>query len=97
MNKLRHQQLKAFYAQQHSNKQSQGGASRFNLLGYNSLHRNGQPSHQSNKDIKIGEKFSSDSLQNYTSDLIEDDPDHNNSQEYLFLAESANPVLHKGK
>ena len=34
---------------------------------------------------------------NGVNEQIEDDPEHHNSQKYVFLSESANPVVHLNK
>ena len=47
--------------------------------------------------MSLHESGGSHSSNGRSNEKIEDDPEHHNSQNYVFLSESANPVIHLNK
>ena len=87
LNKLRHQELKVFYA-----KESQ-------VRNQAKQKQNRKSSHQSNKDLKVCSHDSGPLVYSPSdgNDQIEEDPQHHDVENYLFLTDSANQVVYKDK
>ena len=47
--------------------------------------------------MSLHDSGGSHSSNNGSNEKIEDDPEHHSSQKYVFLSESANPVIHLNK